>query len=157
MGYGFECLQKAGEVCEAIKLFGFSKRQRLGVVARAQFHQRGGQNGAFEVQMQLGFGQTADKILDFHHSYKFNGRMRDCSNYGRFSVGRFDPGEWTRIGEIKAYAPRSWSARILCEKGPILGVQWPKYWLKWHFSGQKVGKNLVLQLLVGYYVKITYY
>ena len=36
-------------------------------MARAEFHQRGGQDCAFQVQMKLGFGQAADKVFYFGH------------------------------------------------------------------------------------------
>jgi hypothetical protein len=42
-------------------------------MAGAQFDQRGGQNGAFEVQVQLGLGQAADEGFDLGHSFKFTG------------------------------------------------------------------------------------
>ena len=37
-------------------------------MAGTQLHQRGGHNGAFEVQMQLGLGQAADEGFDVGHS-----------------------------------------------------------------------------------------
>ena len=45
-----------------------------GVVAGAQLDQRGGQDGAFEMQMQLGLGQAADEVLDLGHILSLTGR-----------------------------------------------------------------------------------
>ena len=40
---GFKGVDEAGEIGELVKRFGFRQRDGLGVVARAQLHQRGGQ------------------------------------------------------------------------------------------------------------------
>ncbi len=66
---GLEGLDEAGEISETVEGFGFSESQVGRVVARAELDQRGGQNGAFEVQMQLGLGQAADEGLNRGHSF----------------------------------------------------------------------------------------
>ena len=68
-GDGLEGLNELGEIGEAVEGFGFGEGEGAGVVAGAELDQRGGQDGAFEVQMQLGLGQAADEIADFSHSF----------------------------------------------------------------------------------------
>ena len=64
---GLEGVDEAGEIAESVEGFGLGECERLGIVAGAQLDQRGGHDGAFEVQMQLGLGQAADEGLDVVH------------------------------------------------------------------------------------------
>jgi hypothetical protein len=70
--------QKTGEVGEAVEIFGLGQRDSPRVMPRAEFNQRGGRNGAFEMQMQLGLGKPADKLADRGHdsSLLFGGKLR---------------------------------------------------------------------------------
>ena len=63
-GDGLEGLNEAGEVVETVERLGLGQREGHGVMAGAELDQRGGQDGAFEMQMQLGLGQAADEGLD---------------------------------------------------------------------------------------------
>src|ERR1035441_689733 len=63
-GDGFERLDKAGEVSELVELLGRGERDRLRVVASAQFHERGGRDGPFEVQMEFSLGEAANVLLN---------------------------------------------------------------------------------------------
>src|ERR1035437_7048896 len=69
-GDGLEGVQEAGKVREAVERFGLDERERADVVASAQVNQSRGQNRALEVQMQLGLGQAADKVLDSGHGFQ---------------------------------------------------------------------------------------
>jgi hypothetical protein len=73
-GNGLEGLEEAGEIVEAVEGFGLREGDGAGVVAGAELDQRGGQDGAFEVQVQLGLGKTADEGFDCGHGFQFNGR-----------------------------------------------------------------------------------
>ncbi len=72
-GDGLEGLDEAGEVGELVDGFGFGKGERLGVVARAQLDERGGQDGAFEMEMKLGLGEAADERARCRPSFECSG------------------------------------------------------------------------------------
>lgn len=65
---GFESEKESGEVGEVVERFCLMQRDRRGVVALAQFDECGRCDGAFEVKMELRFGQAADKGVDVGHS-----------------------------------------------------------------------------------------
>ena len=67
-GNGFVRFHEAGKVFEAKQRFCFSQRQRSGIVARTQFLKRGRSNGAFEMKMQLRFGQAANEVFYIGHN-----------------------------------------------------------------------------------------
>jgi hypothetical protein len=71
---GFKGFQEAGEVIELVKCYGLGERERAGVVPGAEFNKRRGQDCSFEVQVQLGLGQTADEVFYASHSFKFTGQ-----------------------------------------------------------------------------------
>jgi hypothetical protein len=65
---GLEGVKEAGEISEFVEVFGLGKGERLGIVAGAQLDQRGGHDGAFEVQVQLGLGEAVDEDGNIGHS-----------------------------------------------------------------------------------------
>ncbi len=69
LGDSLEGHQKAGEIGEMVESFGFGQGEGAGVVARAELDERGGQDGAFEMEMQLGLGEAADEGLDVGHGF----------------------------------------------------------------------------------------
>ena len=69
-GDGAEGFNEAGKIGEPVERLGLGEGQRLSIVAHAELDQRRGQNGAFEMQMQLGLGQAADEFADFSHNFK---------------------------------------------------------------------------------------
>ena len=74
-GDGLEGLDEFGEVGETVERLGVVVREGHGVVAGAELDQRGGRDGAFEMQMQLGLGQAADEFLNFRHSFSLAGQQ----------------------------------------------------------------------------------
>ena len=66
-GDGFERFDEAGEIGEPIEGFGLGMRDGRGVVTLAEFGERGGRDGAFEVKVKLGLGEAVDEGLDIVH------------------------------------------------------------------------------------------
>ena len=66
-GDGFEGFDEAGEVSEVIEGPGLGERERFGVVATAQLDEGRRRDGAFEVQVEFGLGEAADKRRDVVH------------------------------------------------------------------------------------------
>ena len=72
-GDGFEGHEKAGEVRVVIDVLGFCERERRAVVTGAEVDEGLRLDRAFEVQVQLGFGQAADVFaLGFWILQSFN-------------------------------------------------------------------------------------
>src|ERR1017187_4613097 len=63
-GDGFEALNEAGEIVEAVVGLGLGQSHGMGVMARTQLHEQGGRDGALEMKMQLGLGEAADEFFD---------------------------------------------------------------------------------------------
>ena len=59
-----------------VERLGLGQREGRGVVARAELDQRGGQDGAFEVQMQLGLGEAADERGNIVHEFSLKGAFQ---------------------------------------------------------------------------------
>ena len=76
-GDGLEGFDEAGEISELVEGFGFAQGDGLGVVALAELDERGGRDGAFEMEMKLGLGQAADEGLDIVHVQSLAGRVVD--------------------------------------------------------------------------------
>ena len=101
---GLEGVDEAGEVSELVKRFRLGKGDRRGVVALAQLDERGGRDGAFEMEMKFGLGEAADERLDIVHRSsvgEFRGRSahswRDKAR-STFGRGLRDCDSQTRIG-----------------------------------------------------------
>ena len=66
-GNGFEGFDEAGEVSELVDGFRGGEGDRRGVVAPAEFDEGSGCDGAFKMEMEFGFGKSADERCDVVH------------------------------------------------------------------------------------------
>jgi hypothetical protein len=60
LGDGFEAEEEAGEVVVGIDAAGFGEGEGSGVVAEGELDEGFGGDGAFEVEVELGFGEAAE-------------------------------------------------------------------------------------------------
>ena len=66
-GDSLERLDEAGEVSELVDSFRGGERERRGVVAPAQFNQRGWCDRPLEMEMDFSLGKAADERRDVVH------------------------------------------------------------------------------------------
>ncbi len=79
-GNGFECLEEAGEVGVLKQCARLIDVEGDGIVEEAQFDQGFGRDGAFEMEVQLGFGESANVRGNIHDT--------NCSGYLKREAGR---------------------------------------------------------------------
>ena len=101
-GDGFEAFDEAAEVVEAIEGFGLMECEGEFIVAGAELDEGGGQDGAFKVEVQLGFGEAADEGLDGGHNSSVAGRaeLRAPGGGGRGANAPYNQSQ--QIGQRKS-------------------------------------------------------
>ena len=72
---GFEGEQEAGEVGEVIEGFGVRQSDGSGIVTLAEFNERSGRDGAFEMEMEFRLGEAANKGADVGHTLSLVGEV----------------------------------------------------------------------------------
>ena len=91
-GNSLERFNEAGEVREAVQGFGFAEGHGTLVAACTELNQGGGQDGAFEVKVQLGLGESADERLNLRHSLSLAGGQEAWSPGSPLSSMRSEAG-----------------------------------------------------------------